>query len=130
MPEFGGKYNKLGYDGVIFMGTEGWITDANGFGAHDREIWRTKFKDGDEDFAPSTEHCRNFIECVKTRNRPTSDVEQGHYSTMLCHLANISYRVGNRKLSFNPASESFTSVEANRFLRREYRAPWVLPETV
>ena len=77
------------------------------------------------------EHVANFIECIKSRKRPTSDVEQGHHSTLLSHLANISYRVGNRKLRFDAKSESFPeSPEANQFLRRKYRAPWVVPETV
>jgi len=77
------------------------------------------------------EHQDNFIECVRSRKEPISPVKQGHYSTMLCHLANISYRVGNKKLTFDAASETFNDApEANRFLKRTYRTPWVVPETV
>jgi hypothetical protein len=46
-------------------------------------------------------------------------------------LANISFRTGNRKLTFDAGTESFPDCpEANRFLRREYRSPWTFPETV
>lgn len=77
------------------------------------------------------EHQDNFIACVKSRKQPTSDVEQGHYSTLLCHLANISYRVGNRKLAWDAKTESFRDApDANAYLRRTYRAPWIVPETV
>jgi len=43
-------------------------------------------------------HFEDFINCIHTRKRPKADVEQAHLSMVLCHLANISYRVGNRKL--------------------------------
>lgn len=77
------------------------------------------------------EHQDNFVECVRSRKEPISSVAQGHYSTMLCHLANISYRVGNKKLKFDAATETFKDApEANSFLKRVYRAPWVIPETV
>jgi hypothetical protein len=46
------------------------------------------------------------------------DIEQGHLSTTLCHLANISFRTG-RKLVFDPAQERFVNDdEANRYLTR------------
>ena len=77
------------------------------------------------------EHIENFIQCVRSRKKPTSDVEQGHYSTLLCHMANISFRVGNRKLKFDAKSESFPdNPDANRFLKRSYRSEWQVPENV
>jgi predicted dehydrogenase len=77
------------------------------------------------------EHLANFLDCVRSRKRPAADVEQGHYSTLLCHLANISYRVGNRKLAFDGKSETFKDAgDANRYLKRTYRAPWVVNEAV
>ncbi len=44
-----------------------------------------------------TDHFRNFIDCVKSRKREdlNAEIEEGHYSAALCHLGNISYRVGN-----------------------------------
>ena len=41
-------------------------------------------------------HVKNFIECVRTRNRPTADVETGHRSTVVAHLGNITFRTGRK----------------------------------
>jgi len=76
-------------------------------------------------------HQDNFIQCIRTREKPNADVEQGHYSVLLCHMANISYRVGNRKLALDPKTEVFVDApEANKYLKRTYREPWVVPEQV
>ncbi len=65
-----------------------------------------------------------------SRKRPTSDNEVGHLSTLLCHLGNISYRTG-RKLHFNPSAERFVNDEdADTYLTRNYRPPYVMPEEV
>ena len=81
---------------------------------------------------PEVSHFQNFIDCVRTRKRENlhCEVEEGHLSTSLCHLANISYRTG-RKLVFDPKTETFPNdAEANKFLRREYREPFVVPDQV
>jgi predicted dehydrogenase len=80
---------------------------------------------------PDDQHFDNFVECVRSRTRPNADIEEGHRSTLLCQLANISYRLGGRKLVFDVATETLVDdAEANKMLKREYRAPWVVPETV
>ena len=43
---------------------------------------------------PDKEHQQNFIECVRSRNRPNADIEEGHLSMLLVHYAMISYRLG------------------------------------
>jgi len=76
-------------------------------------------------------HFEDFINCIHTRKRPKADVEQAHLSMVLCHLANISYRVGNRKLEFDGTTETFVGdSEANKYLRANYREPWVVPDKV
>ncbi|MFO0429628.1 MAG: Gfo/Idh/MocA family protein [Planctomyces sp.] len=78
----------------------------------------------DESVAISDNHDQNFLECVKSRRPPISDVETGHRSASLCHLANISIELG-RSLRWNPAVERFEDdVEANGKLARTYRQPW------
>jgi hypothetical protein len=77
-------------------------------------------------------HVENFLKAMRSRDHRelTNDVEDGHWSAALCHLANISYRTG-RKLQFDPARETFGSdAEANRYLSRNYRAPFVVPQKV
>ena len=77
------------------------------------------------------EHQDNFVDCIRTRKRPNADIEEGHLSTLLCHLGNISYRVGNRRLLFDSKTEMFINDdEANRLVKRTYREPWAVPEKV
>jgi len=76
------------------------------------------------------EHIQNFIECIRSRKRPNADIEEGHLSTLLCHYGNIAYRVG-RKLHIDPKTEGFVDdPEANGLVKRTYRQPYVIPETV
>lgn len=71
-------------------------------------------------------HIRNFLDCMRSRQRPRSDVEIAHRATAMCMLANISYRTGH-KLVWDAAGETcMGDAEANAFLAREYRAPWKL----
>lgn len=78
------------------------------------------------------EHIENFLQCIRSGDRPNADVEQGHQSVLLSHLANIAWRAGNPRLVFDARTETFPETpEANRFLKRPgYRAPWIVPETV
>jgi predicted dehydrogenase len=76
-------------------------------------------------------HVENYVECIRSRKRPNADIEIGFVSSAICHLANISYRVGNRKLEFDASTGTFINdPEANRYLKRVYRDPWVVPEKV
>ena len=77
-------------------------------------------------------HWANFVECVRSRKKEdlACNILEGHRSATLCHLANISYRLG-RSLAFNPDTEKFVNdAEADKFLTREYRKPFVVPEKV
>ncbi|MCF6285245.1 MAG: Gfo/Idh/MocA family oxidoreductase [Candidatus Hydrogenedentes bacterium] len=82
-------------------------------------------------FSPSnTKHMANFIDSMRTRKRPNADIEEGHYSTLLGHYGNIAYRTG-RRLHIDPITEGFVDdAEANGFVRRAYRKPYVVPEEV
>lgn len=71
-------------------------------------------------------HAQNFLDCIRSRELPNGDVEEGHLSTIMPHIANISLAVGQR-LTWDPETERFTnSEEANSMLHYEYRAPWKL----
>jgi predicted dehydrogenase len=69
-------------------------------------------------------HVRNFIDCVKSRQTPASDLLGGHQTATSCHLANIAMKVG-RRLRWDAEKEAIVSdAEAARLLTKEYRAPW------
>lgn len=71
-------------------------------------------------------HMRNFLECVRSRERPSADVEIGHRTAVFCHLGNIATRL-KRSLEWDPESETFVSdAEANQWLSNSYRSPWTL----
>ncbi len=75
----------------------------------------------------------NFLDCVRTRETPFSDIEQGHAGAVLVHLGNLATRLGGRRLEYDPATEQITNDEeasANELMRRDYRAPFTIPEEV
>jgi len=73
----------------------------------------------------TVQHARNFLDCVKSRKRPSADVEDGHRSTTMALLANIALATGLR-LAWDAKAEKTNHDEANRLLTYDYRKPWVL----
>ncbi len=97
-----------------------------------RKGWQVAFKNGKKGPGGprgSTPHAANFIKAVRSRKATdlNADVEAGHHSATLCHLANISMRVG-RRLKFDAKRERFIDdAEANRYLTKKYRKGYELP---
>ncbi|MBI3679899.1 MAG: Gfo/Idh/MocA family oxidoreductase [Acidobacteria bacterium] len=89
------------------------------------EPWTQPLKEkgsGDEQFDL---HVRNFLDCIKTRQRPIADVEEGHQVATACHLANISLRLGGRSIRWDADKEEILGdAEAAAMMRRPYRQPW------
>lgn len=72
-------------------------------------------------------HMQNWLDCIRSRKQPVADVEIGHRSITVCHLANITRAVG-RPLRWDPAREQFIGDEqANRYLDRPRRKEFELP---
>jgi predicted dehydrogenase len=85
-------------------------------------------KDLEKHVAPAIRgHMKDFLRCIKTRQKPVADIEQGFQSSTACILANLSQKLG-RSLIYDmekgviPGDE-----EATKLLARPYRAPWVHP---
>jgi predicted dehydrogenase len=117
--------------GNIFYGSDGYLTIARGgwqaYLGEKGEPGPGSSKDG-----ARASHFQNFIDAVRKRDRSllNADILEGHLSSALCHLGNISYRTG-RKLTFDPAWENFPGDdEANSYLTRRYRKPFVVPASV
>jgi len=80
---------------------------------------------------PDPEHKENFLHCVRSRATPNADIEEGHRSTLLPHLANISYRLGGQKLVIDPKTgEIVGNDEAMKLYRRQYRKPYTIDDAV
>jgi predicted dehydrogenase len=69
-------------------------------------------------------HARNFVDCVKSRKTPASDLQSGHEVATACHLSNISLRVGRKLVWDDEKKQIIGDAEANALLVRPYRAPW------
>ena len=68
----------------------------------------------------------DFIECVKTREKPFRDIELAVNTVAVCHLAFIAYQL-KRSLKWDAAKQEFPEdQQANRYLDRARREPWVL----
>ncbi len=122
--------------GAIFVGSDAKI-----------EINRNKFSTNPKDLVknppqPATAqlwegpgwtakpHIQNWLDCIKSRQNPNADVEIGHRSISVSHLANIARQVG-RKLKWDPAQEIFPAdAEANAYLTRPRRKGYELPKEV
>ncbi|MBM3725893.1 MAG: Gfo/Idh/MocA family oxidoreductase [Acidobacteria bacterium] len=70
-------------------------------------------------------HWANFLECVRTRQKPNSDIENCHKSTTTCHLGNIAYR-SRQRVDWDTQKETIVQPELRKYMAREYRKPWKL----
>lgn len=72
------------------------------------------------------QHTRNFLDCVKSRERCHCDIETGHRSTTFTHLANIAMATRSRIEWDAKAERILNNEDANKLLQYEYRKPWTL----
>jgi predicted dehydrogenase len=88
-----------------------------------------KEKDLEVRVAPAVRaHVKDFLKAVASRGKPVADIEEGHISTASCIMANLSMKLG-RSLTWDAEKQQVVGdEEANKLLRRPYRAPWVHPE--
>ncbi len=123
---------KQGY-GILFHGTDGTLfVDRSRYeliperkGRGEESVNRTEPEEGKSSNNHNLAHWQNFLECIRSRQRPVSDIEYGHQSTALALLANVAYR-SRQRVDWDPKSETTGNKEAQPYLRREYRAPWKL----
>jgi hypothetical protein len=89
------------------------------------EFWTAAIEDQSGSEAEQfTLHVRNFLDCIKSRETPASDLASAHRVSTMCHLANLSLRLG-RKLRWDAVREEVTAdAEASAQMVRPYRAPW------
>ena len=118
--------------GNLFYGTEGWAAmNDEGFQAFKGESNELILEERGERGAGSdttTLHMQNFLAACRSRNHKElhDEIEIAAPSADLCHLANISYRVG-RRLALEDGPKFANDVEANKLLTRErYREPYVV----
>ncbi len=133
----GGHTNaEPGIGSNLFYGSEGYMAGAKpdiggkAYGGRDESTVERRPLPG----SGYANHFGNFINAMRSRKVEdlNCDILDGHRSTVPCHLANISYRLG-RTLTFDPKTETFVgdgAKEANQFLTRDYREPFVVRDEV
>ncbi len=115
-----------GYDfGVVFVGTKGKVcVDRGRFKAEPEALMKENFDALPVKLYKSNNHYKDFVDCVRSRQKPICDVEIGARSVTVCHLGNLALW-NKRKLTWDPAKEQFVGdPEANTWLDREKRNGW------
>lgn len=110
---------------ILFTGAKGTIKVNRTYLLTDPASLATlRIATGDIHLDKSVDHKQNWLQSIKTRSKPITDVEIGHRSVSVCHLGNLAVQLG-RKLQWNPDKEQFVNdTEANRLLTRAKRSPW------
>ena len=111
----------------VFEGTEGTIlVSRSGIRSLPASILKEPLGADAKHVYPSSDHKKNWLECIASGKPTICPAETGHRSASICHLGNIGYRLG-RKLKWDPAKEVFPDdAAANKELSREPRAKWKL----
>ncbi len=119
----------LGEGGAV-LGDRGYVELGNrSWSAYDERGKRLFQKSGTRNLDSTFVHARNFVDCMRSRERPAADLETiGHPSSLLCHVGNAAWRLG-RSVTFDEKTGTFgDDSAANRYLTRpQYREPWALP---
>ena len=110
---------------VQFIGTEGKIEVSRSFlrTFPNPDLAKADLKSTDKRVYYSDNHYQDWIDAIRKRTRPISDVETGHRTSSLCNIANIAYEL-QRPLSWNPDRERFSDKYANLMLSRPVRGKW------
>ena len=110
---------------VQFVGTKGKIEVSRGFLRSDpAAIVELEIKATDKRLYKSDNHYQDWIDAIKKRSKPVSDVETGHRTASLCNIANIAYQL-QRPVKWDPKKEQFIGdAAANMMLSRAYRGKW------
>lgn len=120
---------KTDFTGCIFEGEKGLLYVNRGVvRVWPEKIFEEPIQDTDIRLYKSPQHFQNWLECIKTRKLPICDVAIGHRSATVCHLGNIAVRTGH-KIQWDPVKEVIVDdAEAAKLTKKEYRAPWKLPQ--
>jgi len=121
---FNGTLVELfGSEGMMLLGRHGggWlIYDLDG-----------KLVDSSYGRRTPERHMTDFLECVRSREAPIANLEDVYPSSLALHLANVSYRAGERKLVYDAGTGTIAGdAEAESFMGYAGREPWVLPDEV
>lgn len=109
--------------GVTFHGDQGTMLVSDS--GHQIFDMQNKIAEESSGSGGDAEHFTDFLGCIRNGGRPTADIEEGHKSTLLCHLGNIAQRTGK---TLHTDSRNGRILDADRDMRqlwgKEYRTGW------
>jgi glucose-fructose oxidoreductase len=116
-----------GGDSTKFIGDEGWVQVRRaGIDAEPKSLLTSTIGAGDVHLPESNNHAQNFVDCVKSRETPVSNLDDAFHSDLISHMGDICIRTG-RKIRWDPVKEEILGdEEASRMLSRPLRPPWTL----
>ena len=112
---------------LLFTGTEGEIRIGRGKLETTPASLKGKIiSDTQKHVYKSEDHYKDFLNAMRSRTKPISDVEVGHRTATVCNIGNIAYQL-KRPLKWNPEKEKFKDdVEANALLGRPMLNEWAI----
>ena len=80
---------------------------------------------------PTNDHWQNWLDCLRSREQPRSNLASMAQTTIVCHLANVSLLAG-RTVAWDKTRMDLVGPTGRdtQSYQREYRKPWVHPEPV
>ena len=113
--------------GTTFWGSNGWVSvDRGSIEVSNPEWLQFTVEPGEELAYKSAHHQQNFIDCVKSRKQPVSNIDAAVRSDTICHLGDILIRTGSKKLVWDPVHEDIMnpSTPMLRLQQRPQRKPY------
>jgi predicted dehydrogenase len=124
----GGATGIMGTDAMVVLTRSGcWLNpNKEGSGISKVEFIPSRERRNDGPEKPQvSDHWKDFLTCVKTRQKPVAEIETLVRSSAACVLGNVSMRAKVR-LDLDPATFTVRQPEARPFTAINYRAPWNL----
>jgi hypothetical protein len=118
---------KPGGDSTKFIGPDGWVQiRRGGIDAEPKSLLQSKIGEKDVHLITSPRQDQNFVDCVKSRQQPVSNIVDAVRSDNISQLCDIAVRL-KRKVTWDPKKEQIVGdAEAAKMLSRPLRAPWTL----
>jgi predicted dehydrogenase len=118
---------RPGGDHTRFIGTKGWVgISRGGLTAEPKSLLTVKLGPNEQHLIESPNHGGNFIDSVRTRQAPVSNIDDAVHSDIISHISDIAIR-SRRKIVWDPAKEEIIGdLQATRRLNRATREPWHL----
>jgi len=120
--EWATRYGRNFNHGTAFEGSQGWVyVDREMLKTSSQTLANYRFGSNDLRLYRSAGHVRNFLDCIRTRRRTISNIDEAFASDTLCRISDIAARTGT-ELLWDPCQGQFENNEqANRLLRRPVR---------